>query len=576
MPTSHPDPIRRLCKRLALLGLAALPALASASTLPTPSLANIVTELNRQQATYTSVRQALFGLNADGSANAGSLGSLSWNPSHDSSYWTVLDSSSNQPILPANWRYRGASASGGETLAVTGTHPGTQGRYAAFGGNPLGVPGNAVMDKLMLNTLAWLTRRSSPAELAGLRVVTAHLPGAETYWFSHETKVRSWLAERVPGVLLNGRRSADQADNLCDGAKLDACLQEADLLVIGRESVLHERVATHEFAFQVLAREAVSFNEFRRFPLLKALDWLETNFRPYNPEKEVQVGLFRVPIPKVDMGAFREAVANALVHRDYHRLGAVHVRLDDHGLTISNPGGLVDGVTLHNLLTTAPRPRNPALADAMKRIGIVERSGRGVDKIYRGMLRFGRPEPDYSRTDSNSVVLQLATVEADEVFLQLIIGQENRLSGTALPIDSLIALAVLREQKRLGMDELAQHIHRDSTQARRTLESLVEAGLVQPHGNTRNRSYTLSAEVYQAKGQHVAYTRQAGFSSLQNEQMVLSHVRHHGQIRRSEVIDLCHLTDDQAAKLLKRLKDEGRLVKSGERRWTFYTLNELL
>ena len=348
------------------------------------------------------------------------------------------------------------------------------------------------------------------------------------------------------------------------------------LLVIGRESVLRERVATHEFAFQVLAREAVSFNEFRRFPLLKALDWLETNFRPYNPEKELQIGLFRVPIPKVDMGAFREAVANALVHRDYHQLGAVHVRLDDHGLTVSNPGGLVEGVTLHNLLTTAPRPRNPALADAMKRIGIVERSGRGVDKIYRGMLRFGRPEPDYSRTDRNSVILQLATVDADEVFLQLIVGQENRQNGAALPIDSLIALAVLREQKRLGVDDLAQHIHSDSTRARRTLERLVETGLVQPHGNTRSRSYTLSAEVYQAQGQQVAYTRQAGFSSLQNEQMVLSHVRHHGQIRRSEVIDLCRLTENQAAKLLKRLKDDGRLVKSGERRWAFYTFNELL
>ncbi len=348
------------------------------------------------------------------------------------------------------------------------------------------------------------------------------------------------------------------------------------LLVIGRESVLRERVSTHEFAFQVLAREAVSFNEFRRYPLLKALDWLETNFRPYNPEKEVQIGLFRVPIPKVDMGAFREAVANALVHRDYHRLGAVHVRLDDHGLAVSNPGGLVEGVTVHNLLTTAPRPRNPALADAMKRIGIVERSGRGVDKIYRGMLRFGRPEPDYSRTDSNNVILQLATVEADEVFLQLIVGQENRQNGVGFPINSLIALAVLYEQKRLGVDELAQHIHSDSTQARRTLESLVEAGLVQPHGNTRSRSYTLSAEVYQAKGQQVAYTRQAGFSSLQNEQMVLSHVRHHGQIRRSEVIDLCRLTQNQAAKLLKRLKEEGRLVKHGERRWAFYTFNELL
>lgn len=346
------------------------------------------------------------------------------------------------------------------------------------------------------------------------------------------------------------------------------------LLVLGRESTLREVVPTHELAFQVLARETVSFNEFRRFPLLKALEWLETNFRPYNPEKEVQIGLFRVPVPKVDMGAFREAVANSLVHRDYHRLGAVHVRLDDFGLTVSNPGGLVEGVTLLNLLTTEPRPRNPALADAMKRIGIVERSGRGVDKIYRGMLRFGRPEPDYSRTDNNNVVLQLATVDADEAFLQLVVEQEARLNGTSLPIDSLIALAVLREQKRLSTDELARHIHRDAAQARRTLERLVEAGLVQPHGNTRNRSYTLSVEVYQAKGQQVAYTRQAGFSSLQHEQMVLSHVRHHGQIRRSEVVDLCHLNRDQAARLLNRLKVEGKLIQQGKLRGAFYTLDE--
>jgi len=214
------------------------------------------------------------------------------------------------------------------------------------------------------------------------------------------------------------------------------------------------------------------------------------------------------------------------------------------------------------------------LADAMKRIGIVERSGRGVDKIYRGMLRFGRPEPDYSRTDSNNVVLQLATESADERFLQLVVEQENQQNGVSLPIDSLIALSVLREQKRLGIDELAHHIHRDAAQARRTLEKLVEAGLVQPHGNTRSRSYTLSAEVYQAKGNPVAYTRQAGFSNLQHEQMVLSHVQHHGRIKRSEVTELCHLTGDQAAKLLKRLKDEGRLVQHGERRWAFYTLSK--
>ena len=346
------------------------------------------------------------------------------------------------------------------------------------------------------------------------------------------------------------------------------------LLIIGREIALRELVRTHELAFQVLAREAVTFNEFRRFPLLKALEWLETNFRPSNPENEVQIGLFRVPVPKVDMGAFREAVANALVHRDYHHLGAVHVRLDDQGMTISNPGGLVDGVTLSNLLTTEPRPRNPALADAMKRIGIVERSGRGVDKIYRGMLRFGRPEPDYGRTDANSVVLQLSTVAADEVFLQLVVEQENKQGGTPLPIDSLIVLATLREQKRLSTDELAQHIQRDSAKAKRTLEHLVEVGLVEAHGNNRSRSYTLSAALYRARGDKLAYTRQAGFSSLQHEQLVLNYIRQHGRIQRNEVMDLCRLSGEQAKSLLKRLKSERKLEQHGEKRGAFYILGE--
>lgn len=344
------------------------------------------------------------------------------------------------------------------------------------------------------------------------------------------------------------------------------------LLVIGRETALREKVPTHEFAFQVLAREAVAFNEFRRFPLLKALDWLETNFRPYNPEKEIQIGLFRVPVPKVDMGAFREALANALVHRDYHRLSAVHVRLDDDGLTISNPGGLVEGVTLSNLLTTEPRPRNRTLADAMKRIGIVERSGRGVDKIYRGMLRFGRPEPDYSRTDGNSVILRLATIAADEMFLKLVVDQEGRQSGDPLPMDSLIALAVLREHKRLDVDELARHIQRDTARARRTLEQLVEAGLVEVHGNARSRNYTLSAEMYRARGDKLAYTRQVGFSKVQHPEMVLNYVRQHERIQRNEVMALCHLSESQAKALLQRLKDEARLEQHGVRRWTFYTL----
>ena len=351
-----------------------------------------------------------------------------------------------------------------------------------------------------------------------------------------------------------------------DGARVPTL---TGLLLIGREQSLRTLVPTHEFAFQVLAREAVRFNEFRRFPLLKALDWLETNFRPNNPERELLMGLFRVPVPKVDLAAFREGVANALIHRDYHRMGAVYVRLNDEGLTISNPGGLVEGVTLANLLSTEPRPRNRALADAMKRIGIVERSGRGVDTIYRGMLRFGRPEPDYRGTDATNVVLRLATVDADETFLRLVIEEEGR-RGNPLPIDSLIALTALRELKRLNIEQLAAHIQRDPARAKRTLEELVEAGLVQAHGSTRGLTYTLAPGVYRADGDKAAYTRQMGFTSLQHEQMVLSYVRQHGQIKRADVVELCRLTPDQAAKLLNKLKKSGTLIQHGEKRGAFY------
>lgn len=70
----------------------------------------------------------------------------------------------------------------------------------------------------------------------------------------------------------------------------------------------------------------------------------------------------------------------------------------------------------------------------------------------------------------------------------------------------------------------------------------------------------------------LSYTRQVGFSALQHEQLVLNYVRQHGRITRAEVVELCRLSADQAAKLLKKLKENGLLQQHGERRWASYTL----
>jgi hypothetical protein len=197
-------------------------------------LSSTKTLLTNQQTSYAILKQALFGLNADGTANATSLTNLDWNPTHDSSQFTLLDTTQNKTLLPTNWQYKSSTTGTPAVLAVAGNDATTNARYAAFGGNPFGEPGNAAMDQFMVKTVAWLTKRTS---LTGLKIVTAHLPGTETYWFPYENKTRTWFTARYPGVAINGvtTGAATQADNRCDGDQLDACLQGVHLLVIGRE-----------------------------------------------------------------------------------------------------------------------------------------------------------------------------------------------------------------------------------------------------------------------------------------------------------------------------------------------------
>jgi ATP-dependent DNA helicase RecG len=344
----------------------------------------------------------------------------------------------------------------------------------------------------------------------------------------------------------------------------------AGLLLLGREPQLRQFVPAHETAFQVLDGTDVRVNEFSRKPLLQTFEEVEQLFRARVEEKEIQVGLFRVPIPNYDRRAFREALVNALVHRDYARLGAVHVRLDNDGLAITSPGGFVEGVTLQNLLTVAPRSRNPLLADIVKRIGLAERTGRGIDRIFEGMLRYGRPAPDYGMSDATTVALSMPSTDADLAFLQMILTHEER-TGTDMPLDTLIILSHLREERRMTTADLAADIQKTETSARGTLERLVEAGLVEAHGAGRGRTYTLSAKVYRHSGQKAAYIRQVGFDPIQQEQMVLSFIDKHGSIKRADAAELCHTSLPQAYHLLKKLQREGRIIQKGRMRYALYT-----
>ncbi|WP_022947058.1 hypothetical protein [Methylohalobius crimeensis] len=78
---------------------------------------------------------------------------------------------------------------------------------------------------------------------------------------------------------------------------------------------------------------------------------------------------------------------------------------------------------------------------------MAERTGRGIDRIFEGMLRYGRTAPDYSRSSAHKVSVRMSAADADAEFLRMIVEREEQ-TGTAMPIDSLIILSRLRNEWR--------------------------------------------------------------------------------------------------------------------------------
>ena len=340
------------------------------------------------------------------------------------------------------------------------------------------------------------------------------------------------------------------------------------LLLFGKEASIQRLLPTHEVAFQVLAGQRVEVNDFFRWPLLRVMEECERRFAGRNREEEVMVGLFRIGVPDYSLAAFREALANALIHRDYTRLGAVHVQWHTDRLEISNPGGFPEGVRLDNLLVTAPRPRNPLLTDAFKRAGIVERTARGIDTIFYEQLRNGRPAPSYERSNEAAVVVVLPGGQANLEFVRLL-AEESR-AGHDLGLDDLLILNAVWQNRRLNTEEAARLTQKPENDARTTLNRLVEIGLVEPRGERKGRTWHLSAATYRRLGKPTAYIRQHGFEPLQHEQMVLQYLDKYRKITRTQAAELCLLSVNQAYRLLKSLEKRGILVAHGDKKGRYY------
>lgn len=331
------------------------------------------------------------------------------------------------------------------------------------------------------------------------------------------------------------------------------------MLLLGKEERIAELMPTAKSSFQVLEGTAVRMNEDSCKPLIELFENYETYLKAWNPERETEYGLFRIPIPEFDWSAFREGLVNAFSHRDYTMLGNVRVLIDDEGMIISNPGGFIDGVNLKNLLTVEPHGRNPALADAMKRIGLAEKTGRGIDRIFEGSIIFGRPWPDYSESTSRTVKLFIQRAKADLAFAKLIADEQER-QGKPLSIYTLMILSVLKYERRSTVYRIVELTNLSENKVRSAIESMLELGLIEAAGKGKERTYMLGKKIYRENKKTIHYVRQTDIDSIRYQELVMKLAEtQDGIITKQDVIELLKVSPSQAYAVIKELQKMGKL-----------------
>lgn len=339
------------------------------------------------------------------------------------------------------------------------------------------------------------------------------------------------------------------------------------VLLFGRDAALAAHVPTAEVLFQESRSGEITTNEQIRLPLFRAAERIRDLIDVRNSEQELMLGLHRVGIPRLPPGIVREAIANALIHRDYSELGPIAIRLSDDQLRVTSPGGFPPGITLQSFLDES-KPRSVILADAFKRAGLVDRYGRGIPEMYLQLLRLGRNAPDYSATNDKAVIVAIPTSDADLEMVRFVIEYE----ASAQSRLTLLHLRVLHELKAVGdstVSELANALDVSEARLRSDLARLTELGLVEPRGSGRGRRFHLTAAFYRSA--HASeYVRLQDTDPIQQDQMVLAYVDRWGSITRRKAAELCRLSPQQARLTLRRLVEAGELELRGERRGSHY------
>lgn len=198
-----------------------------------------------------------------------------------------------------------------------------------------------------------------------------------------------------------------------------------------------------------------------------------TIFGQYYQYETVQ-GLTRETVDLIPHVAFREAIANALVHRDWSRQQQIQVSMFADRIEIASPGPLPRHLTREVYLNgEASILRNPKLAGVMFRLNYIEQFGTGVRKIRDAYEEFPQ-QPQFKTNESMIRIILPVTTTSSEKSAN---GDESKL---------LAAMITDTAYSRKQLDQLTGF---NSQKTRRLLKKLIEQGRITRHGSTRNATY---------------------------------------------------------------------------------------
>ncbi|MFM9865335.1 MAG: ATP-binding protein [Micropepsaceae bacterium] len=275
--------------------------------------------------------------------------------------------------------------------------------------------------------------------------------------------------------------------------------------------------------------------------------WSLINLR--NEVQQFREGLFKNDIPTFDEDSVREVILNAVSHRDYRDAGSIWVRQYPRVLEVESPGGFPEGITAENV-RDRQKPRNRRIAEALARCGLVERSGQGMDLMFRQSVRQGKPLPDAYGSDAHRVQLRLRGDVRDARFLRFLeqVGDERLQHFTTE--DFLLIDYVHREQ---AIPETLKS----------RLKGLLEAGIVERTGRGK---VILSKKLYAFIGEKGVHTRKQGLDRETEKELLIRHLKTVGA-DGAPVSELMQVLPDktrgQVRGLLQKLRDEGRARRIG-------------